>query len=279
MERVPPIELPGLLGVPVRIRCSDPDLADRLRLCYGRSGGALEDPARALDASLEPAAGSWRVRVEGRPEQRAEDAAAALRLLNHELLHGVMLRAPEHYYVHAGVVELGGRGLVLPGLSQAGKSTLVLALVQAGARLLSDELLAFHPATGRARAFPRAVKIRDACVRYFPELAREFAGTGETRFLPFESLGGEALAEEAEVALFAVPRWIGAEGEDELTPISRGEALLELARSSLNFGTHREESLDCLAALVHGTSAYRVGWRDPHAAAARLLAALGEAGG
>ena len=44
------------------------------------------------------------------------------------------------------------------------------AFVAAGAGFLSDELLAFDPDAGRARAFPRAIKIRDECVDYFPEL-------------------------------------------------------------------------------------------------------------
>jgi hypothetical protein len=47
--------------------------------------------------------------------------------LNHRLL------------VHAGVVELDGRAIVMPALPGTGKSTLTAALVTRGARLLSDE--------------------------------------------------------------------------------------------------------------------------------------------
>ena len=42
-------------------------------------------------------------------------------------------------FVHAGLVSYRGRAILIPGRSRAGKSTLVAALVRAGARCLSDE--------------------------------------------------------------------------------------------------------------------------------------------
>ena len=53
------------------------------------------------------------------------------------------------------------------------------------------------------------------------------------------------------------------DGPTALTPVTAGASLLELAASSLNFGTHRSASLDHLGALVAGTAAYRLRWREP----------------
>lgn len=62
--------------------------------------------------------------------------------------------AREYLFVHAGVVARDGRALVLPGPSRAGKSTLVLELVRAGADYLSDEF-AVLDRQGLVHAYPR----------------------------------------------------------------------------------------------------------------------------
>jgi hypothetical protein len=210
----------------------------------------------ALHASVDRCGVRWRIVVEGREERQADDAIAAVRALNHELLHAVMLRVPELYFVHAAVVAWRGRGIVLPGLSRAGKSTLALALLLEGASFLSDELLALDPGRGTARAFPRAVKIRDECIGYFPELAASFAGTGEGRF-----------------AAVVVPRWTET-GTSRIARIPRGAALLALSESSLNFGTHRLRSLDWLAELACRVESFSLEWSEPREAARAVLREL-----
>ena len=55
-------------------------------------------------------------------------------------MHFRVARAARGFlFVHAGVVGHAGRAIVLPGPTHAGKSTLVLALVRAGAEYYSDE--------------------------------------------------------------------------------------------------------------------------------------------
>ncbi len=62
-------------------------------------------------------------------------------------------------FVHAGVVGWHGRAIVLPGPSHAGKSTLVAALLRAGATYYSDEFAVFD-AAGRVYPFPRRLSLR-----------------------------------------------------------------------------------------------------------------------
>jgi hypothetical protein len=138
---------------------------------------------------------------------------------------------------------------------------------------LSDELLAFDPVRGTARAFPRAIKIREECDGYFPEYKAAFEGTGEGRFLRFDALPHDVVAAEARVDVVVVPTW-ASEGATRLAKISPGEALLALAESSLNFGTHREGSIDCLAALVRRAETLSLRWREPREAARMLLREL-----
>jgi hypothetical protein len=273
MTSVPGVLGLELLGVPVRLACDDADLVSQLALCYARVRRQDVPAARALRASVERAGLQWRIRVDRRDERWEVDAIAAVRALNHELLHGVMRRAPELYYVHAAVVLWRGHGVVLPGRSRAGKSTLALALLLEGARFLSDELLAFDPACARALSFARAIKIRDECDGYFPDLAPAFAGSGEGRYLRFEALPRDVVAAEAPIDAVVVPTW-AREGGTRLARITPGEALLALAQSSLNFGTHRQASLDCLAALVRKAETFSLRWSEPREAARALLGEL-----
>ncbi|HMD01393.1 MAG TPA: hypothetical protein VKG44_00380 [Candidatus Baltobacteraceae bacterium] len=68
-------------------------------------------------------------------------------------------RAPQHVFIHAGVVGWRGRGIVLPGYSFAGKTTLVAELVRAGALYYSDEYAVLYR-DGRVHPYPRALQMR-----------------------------------------------------------------------------------------------------------------------
>jgi len=269
MNAAAPLTL-ELLGVPVALVSNDEALRERLGICYAPCAAA---PGRAaLLGQAERGPHGYRVTVEGRAARYEADAGAALRALNHELLQALMARCRAHFFVHAAVLEWRGRAVVLPGLSRAGKSTLALALVLAGARYLSDELLAYTSA-GRAEPVPRALKIRDECVGYFPELAARFVGAGEGRFLPFAALPEDVLSGPVPVGAVCVPRW-SPEGTDRPVALTPGEALLALTASSLNFGAHRAQSLEWLAELVGGATTLALPWREPRAAARALLAEL-----
>ena len=199
---LPPIEL---LGIPVRIACSDREQRDILARCYGRS--VCPSTPEALKVQLVREPDGWRVAVEGRPEQRAADPVAAVRHLNHELLHAVMRRAPQLYYVHAAVVTLDGKGVVLPGVSQAGKSTLALAAVLAGAGFLSDELLAWDPAARLARAFRARSRSAAPASSTFRPWPTPSWGTGEGRILPFDALRPNTVVADSAIDAVVVPEW------------------------------------------------------------------------
>jgi hypothetical protein len=64
-----------------------------------------------------------------------------------------------YQFVHAGCVGWRGRAIVVPGHSRAGKSTLVQALVRAGATYYSDEF-AVVDRRGRVHAFPTLLRLR-----------------------------------------------------------------------------------------------------------------------
>jgi hypothetical protein len=68
---------------------------------------------------------------------------SALRSLQKEMHLCVAEHARNYVFIHAGVIDWNGIGIVFPGSSYAGKSTLIWSLVQSGARYYSDEYAVF----------------------------------------------------------------------------------------------------------------------------------------
>jgi hypothetical protein len=96
-------------------------------------------------------------------------------LIGDDIHHQIAHRTPDLLLIHAGAVAWRGLAIAFPGRTHAGKTTLVAALVVAGAEYLSDEF-AVLDATGRLLPYPRKLAIRDS--------------HGRGRPIPVDDLGG-----------------------------------------------------------------------------------------
>lgn len=89
----------------------------------------------------------------------AGDRTTALAMLGSTVRHHLAQHAPARVFVHAGVVCAGGVGIVIPGSSYSGKTTLVAELVRAGATYYSDEY-AVVDAAGMIHAYAKPLSVR-----------------------------------------------------------------------------------------------------------------------
>jgi hypothetical protein len=85
----------------------------------------------------------------------------AVAVFQSHLHEAVARRAREWIFVHAGVVGWQGKAILVPGRSRSGKSTLVMALVDAGATYYSDEYAVLDK-EGRVHPFTRVPQLRAA---------------------------------------------------------------------------------------------------------------------
>lgn len=130
---------------------STPSSSAEVEHLYSLVVGNGEKPGRLKRFSLLYS-GSHRV-IRSLDLQRVLDMLEAhLRLLLAEM-------ARNRVFLHAGVVEWQGKAILLPGRTFTGKSTLVTALVRAGARYYSDEF-AVLDADGRVHPFLKPVSLR-----------------------------------------------------------------------------------------------------------------------
>ena len=162
---------------------------------------------------------------------RTADLEAALEAFESDLRLYIAERARRRVFVHAGVVGWRGRAIVIPGRSFSGKSSLVAALVRAGATYYSDEYAVFD-ARGRVHPFPAPLSLRGA------------EGERPTRH-PAESLGGRPGTRPLPVGLVAVSEYRrGARWRPRrLTP---GQGVLALLANTV---PARERPAAALAAL------------------------------
>ena len=151
-------------GVTVEVLADSERLAEAAR-------GAL--PAGALigaepDADAPAVAARWIVLSQGTRAAlyrdgtfagRTDSEAAILELLAAAIRLHVAELAPERAFVHAGVVAWRGRAIVVPGRSFTGKSTLVSALLRAGATYVSDEYAVLDDA-GRVHPYVKPIALR-----------------------------------------------------------------------------------------------------------------------
>ena len=134
--------------------------------------------------------GAYTVLVDGVPVGQGLAADVALHVLDAQLRIRVAALANDRIFVHAGVVALGRRALLLPGPSFSGKSTLVAALVSEGATYYSDEYAVLDQ-TGAVHPYPRRLSLRP-----------DWKSHGN--YASVESLGGSAGTGPAQPALIAV---------------------------------------------------------------------------
>jgi hypothetical protein len=87
------------------------------------------------------------------------DLGRVLMYLSSHIRLTVAEHAPRHVFVHAGAVSWKGRGIIIPGSSYSGKSTLTSELVKRGAVYYSDEYAVLDE-TGFLHPFPKTLSMR-----------------------------------------------------------------------------------------------------------------------
>ena len=208
-------------GVRIGIRVSSPEILDRIE-------GVLPPhvkPARGprVDGLYSLIAGGTKVGskrrrfnilyVGARRLARTRDTDEALDALEGHMQIHIADHARGRVFVHAGAVGWRGRAILVPGRTMTGKSTLIKALVEAGATYYSDEYAVLDK-HGRVHPYPKALSMRQE-------------GGGRPKKIHPEDLGGPAGVRPLPVGLVVATsyrpgvRW-------RPRPISSGRAVMEL---------------------------------------------------
>jgi hypothetical protein len=167
--------------------------------------------------------------------------------------------------LHASAVAVDGQAVAFLSRHGGGKSGLAAAMVQAGHPLLTDDLLAIEETGDRWEVRPAYPEMR-----MWPDEAAHFVGPPEN--LPLVQAGSEKRRVTIDAFLntpaplsriFLASRRPETEGEIEIHPLSRSEALIELVRHSfsprlMEAAGLQPARLDRLARLVRSVPVHRL---------------------
>ena len=194
----------------------------------------------------------------------SRDTDQVLEALERDLDLYVGEQARRRVFVHAGVVGWRGQAIVIPGRTMSGKTTLVKALVEAGATYYSDEYAVLDE-RGRVHPYLKPLSIRDN------------GGGRPTEILP-EALGGTRGVKPLPVGLVVATSYReGARWRPRrLLP---GRAVMALLANTLSARTKPERALTALRRAVLDAQLIK-GVRGEAAEIAEvLLGRLAEQGG
>ena len=226
-------------GARIGVRATDPALLECL---LGHlPPGARPAPTLVVDGLFSLAVVESRSRAHPEPHyflyqgvcrvahtRKADEALQALA----SGLHGqVAEQARERLFVHAGVVGWNGKAVVLPGRTFSGKSSLVAALVEAGATYFSDEYAVFDE-NGCVHPYAKPLSLRD-------EEGRP-RGTYSV-----EALGGRAATEPLPIGMILAARYeAGACWRPR--PLSPGRAMLTLLDNTVQVRKQPQAAMQTL---------------------------------
>ncbi len=169
-------------------------------------------------------------------------------------------RATTHLFVHAGVVSWQGQAILIPGRSFSGKTTLVKALLDAGAVYYSDEFAILDP-HGLVHPYPRPLAVRTPDGQPLPPI-------------PVEALGGRSGRDPLPVGLIVVTHYApSAQWQPQL--ITPGQALLAVMDNTVAARRSPAHSMPILRQVVMHASAVQSPRGESSATAALIISSMG----
>lgn len=251
-------------GVAAEVQFGERDLEARVREILP-PGWSAADPSAAGARFLlvAVAADSYDVTINDRRTLEHATLDVALGLLDAEIRMLIATGTTDWIFVHAGVVALGGRALVIPGESFSGKTTLVRALVERGATYYSDEY-AVLDADGMVHPYPRRLSIRGG----------DGAAATERHVADFGGVAGEARAVVDTIAITRYRR--GADWQP--ATISPGAGALAMLSNTVPAQQRPGESLRTVALALRGARVLS-GDRGEASDAAQALIGVLQSGG
>ena len=184
----------------------------------------------------------------------------------------VLTNNPHHTFIHGGAVEKDGIGYVLPAESKQGKTTLTMALVDAGYSFLSDEF-AVLDMSGSLLPFPRALSVRADSLSLFPKLDRRRKRL-PTLYSPVDTLYSIDLlsalsprvGRRCRIGYVIFPRYDPSE-KPSIRAISRMDTVQRLVgtKTCISLGTAEKQSaIDLLLSTIRDVECFELVTGDLH---------------
>lgn len=193
-----------------------------------------------------------------------ESAGVAAELLLGDSCHQLAAHSHTGLLFHAAGLSWQGQGLILPGASGAGKTTLTAWLLTKGFGYLTDELVFVPWQTNAIHTFPRPLNLKRparAVLQNHLDWAKyeaDILSTGYADLVPPQLLTQTSPVAQAELGLILFPRYRPG-ATFELRPLSRAQTGLALMQNLINARNLPQHGFSEVAHLTAGPiSAYQL---------------------
>lgn len=217
--------------------------------------------------------GKFQIQRDGQPVISSQDDSDFLFLIEKDMTVELQRRRPDLFFVHAAVVEYGGRTALIAAPSGTGKSTFAFALLHADFRYLSDELAPVDPLTLKVHPYPHAL-----CLKAQPPAPYQLPdGTlvaERTLHVPPAFLPGDTLmAPQPLSAIFFIHRNTASRDVD-LRKLGHAEVAARLYANTLNALAHPDRGLEIAVRLAQSIPGYELNSSDLKRAVLTFQASL-----
>lgn len=275
---------PGLrvsLGpVNVRIQTRLQELARQIFVLYANHELAEDDIAEihvrviARRFIRQPFSAVAECLLDGQSVLPAVPAGQALDLLERCIKLAFVTRVNYLLLFRAASLERNGHVLLLPGQQRSGKTTLSVALIRQGYRLLSDEFGILDLGSGQFVPMPTTLSLSDDSIQALGQFspgadigqATGDASSSNANYLrpPEESV--RRAGETASARWVVFPMWSASgEAPDEalqFEPLTEGEVFLKLATHTYNYEVLGAAGFNAVAQLVRDCGGYGLNYSD-----------------
>lgn len=198
---------------------------------------------------------------------RGESAGTAAAMLLDCIVHDLVDDCLVGPVYHAAAVSYRGRGILMPGMSGAGKTTLSAWLAGKGWDYLSDEIACVERGSMKMEAFYRSLHLRTpiaaplrqlipaACAGPGPGNGRGIYRSAQGLILPIDHVHPANRYHLPRVRLIVFPRYLPGAG-GECPRLSPARACSRLMACAVNVRNLPDHGLDAVAELARRVPAY-----------------------
>ena len=181
-------------------------------------------------------------------------------ILVNEIIYSCIFGNCRDHAIHAAAVSVGSRGLLFPGTSGSGKSSLAAWLIANGCNYLTDEL-AMVTADGIIQPFTRPLCLKlpsfQILAQHFPFREEDILHGAGGAMIPHRCLNQQWQPQSATVDAIIFPRYVK-DHPGALTPISSAQSCLKIIGCFVNARNMADHGIHHIAGLARQVASYEL---------------------